>query len=105
MGRPIAGGGERRCTCALAATAFLVERPGQALRLENALLDEDPEVDLFAIGKAMAADYAGLPTEAAQQLLMLYAGSPEKARERGRETIWAGRAPGRTTWRRFAVLS
>ncbi|MEE2660903.1 MAG: hypothetical protein VYC41_04880 [Planctomycetota bacterium] len=46
---------------------------------QRKLLDEDPEVDLFAIGKAMAADYAGLPTEAAQQLLMLYAGSPEKA--------------------------
>lgn len=42
-------------------------------------LDEDPEVDLFAIGKAMAADYAGLPSEAAQQLLMLYTESPEKA--------------------------
>ena len=25
-------------------------------------LDEDPEVDLFAIGEAMAADYAGLPS-------------------------------------------
>ena len=42
-------------------------------------LDEDPEVDLFAIGEAMAADYAGLPSEAAQQLLMLYTESPEKA--------------------------
>ena len=42
-------------------------------------LDEDPEVDLFAIGEAMAADYAGLPSEAAQQLLMLYSESPEKA--------------------------
>ena len=42
-------------------------------------LDEDPEVDLFAIGEAMAADYAGLPSEAAQQLLMLYTESPEKS--------------------------
>lgn len=42
-------------------------------------LDEDPEVDLFAIGEVMAADYAGLPSEAAQQLLMLYTESPEKA--------------------------
>ena len=42
-------------------------------------LDEDPEVDLFAIGEAMAADYAGLPSEAAQQLLMLYTESPENA--------------------------
>ena len=42
-------------------------------------LDEDPEVDLFAIGEVMAADYAGLPSEAAQQLLMLYNESPEKA--------------------------
>ena len=46
---------------------------------QSKLLDEDPEVDLFAIGEAMAADYAGLPSEAAQQLLMLYAESPEKA--------------------------
>ena len=46
---------------------------------QSKLLDEDPEVDLFAIGEAMAADYAGLPSEAAQQLLMLYSESPEKA--------------------------
>ena len=46
---------------------------------QSKLLDEDPEVDMFAIGEAMAADYAGLPSEAAQQLLMLYSESPEKA--------------------------
>jgi len=46
---------------------------------QRKLLDEDPEVDLFAVGGAMAADYAGLPSEAAQQLLMLYTESPEKA--------------------------
>ncbi|MAW41880.1 MAG: hypothetical protein CMJ30_05650 [Phycisphaerae bacterium] len=46
---------------------------------QRKLLDEDPEVDLFAMGEAMAADYAGLPSEAAQQLLMLYIESPEKA--------------------------
>ncbi|MBL21382.1 MAG: hypothetical protein CMJ37_00850 [Phycisphaerae bacterium] len=46
---------------------------------QRKLLDENPEVDRFAIGVAMAADYAGLPSEAAQQLLMLYTESPEKA--------------------------
>lgn len=46
---------------------------------QRKLLDENPEVDLFAIGQAMAADYAGLPSEAAQQLLMLYAEGPKKA--------------------------